>query len=185
MERRIETQYGMVRVAAYREDESHPTRKVLTVIVQDLHSSNGGADAAPVVVNGIPVHFTQWLRAELLSDLSQESSWRMVSGTVTRNDGNGYNDATTSQKSKVWRTVREVVTGLFADPNFLFEVVLDDQKSVVEQKRKAVEKARADFLAAEAELSAAETVAAEMEQMAAPSDGTDEDRRRAFRLDSK
>jgi len=94
MERRIETPLGKVRVTAYREGKSYPNRQVLVVVVQDLHSSNVDPDAEPVVVNKIPVRFTEWFEAELTADLSQESSWRWKSSTVTRKDGNGYNDAT-------------------------------------------------------------------------------------------
>jgi len=181
MERRIETPLGKVRVTAYREGKSYPNRQVLVVVVQDLHSSNVDPDAEPVVVNKIPVRFTEWFEAELTADLSQESSWRWKSSTVTRKDGNGYNDATANQQSKVWRACRDALTGLFTDPNFIFEIVLADQWSVVEQKRKAVEAAENALTAARAELDADVAVAEAME-LSIDSEG--DERKRVFGLTS-
>lgn len=190
MQREIETPLGRLRVTLHRGELSHPNRQVMIAVVEDLHNKEGHEEVAPVVVNGIPLRFTEWFQAELTDDLSQDSSWRNTSGSVTRLDQTGYNDATDNQKSKVWRAAREAVTGLFSDPEFVFEVVLADQKAAVETKRKAVEKAEADLHFAQAELSAWETVAAQMEEMVAPFEGDDladrmvfdDERHRIFRL---
>ena len=124
---------------------------MLVAMVQDLHSLQG--DVEPVVVNRIPLKFTDWMEANLLTaDLKDERSWRGRHSTVSRLDGDGYNDATDNQKSKVWRFCREAVTGLFADPEFIFEVILADQRRVIEQRRAEFQKAQAAADEADARL---------------------------------
>lgn len=169
MDRIVETEIGTVRVTLYRSEESSPQGPVMVALVEDAHSRTEDPPD-PCVVNRIPVRFSEWFEAPLTSDLSLDASWRNKSGSVTRLDRFGYNDATGNQKSTVWRAARQVVLDLFADPQFAYGVIIADQQAKLQRLRTEATNKLRELDEAQAAVELAEAALTDMELMLDPPD---------------
>ena len=140
--RNVDSNIGPLRVYLYITSEL-PMHGLLTASVCDLNARRGEIEHC--AVNRIGVSFSRYLRADVNADLTNPDSWRLGDCTTSRIDTLGYNDATESQKLKVSAAAKQAVTSLFSDPNFLYQVLADNEAVEREQVRKEVRKLEAEL----------------------------------------